>query len=336
MKAAKYEAKEKLSIVDIPKPIPKDDEVLVKVKYTGICGSDLESYKTGLYPFPVVMGHEIIGFVEEIGENVKKWKKGDRVTYNGGISCGKCISCQRGHYNICYDEFQELGIYNDGGFAEHVAIPEKCLLTVPESIPDKYGTIFEQLATSIQAIRTSGFKMGDSAVLIGLGTMGQFILQGLKLAGVKTLIVIDKNPHRLEVAKRFNPDVAMKQILIPKIKKVTQRYGADYVFECTGSPAVINSSSSIIRKGGSLIQVGVSDIPFKFSYLPFIRSQILIQGIYAWHPGDFEYAIDLIARKIIDPEPIVTNIIPLDDIVEKGFKEAIKPDTKEIKILVEP
>lgn len=336
MKAAKYEGKEKLSIVDIPKPTPKDDEVLVKVKYTGICGSDLESYKTGLYPVPVVMGHEIVGVIEEIGESVKKWKIGDRITYNGATSCGKCPSCERGEYNICYDEFRELGIFKDGGFAEYVAIPTECLVVVPDSIPDKHGTIFEQLATSIQAIRTSGFEMGDTAVVIGLGTMGQFILQGLKLAGVKTLMVIDRNPNRLEVAKKFSPDVALKKILIPKIKGATKRYGADYVFECTGSPAVINSSASLIRKGGSLIQVGVSDVPFVFSYLPFIKNQNRIQGIYAWHQRDFEFAIDLIARKIIDPEPIVTNIIPLDDIVEKGFKEAIKPDTKEIKILVEP
>ena len=290
MKAAKYEGKGKLSIVNIPKPVPKDDEVLVKVKYTGICGSDLESYKTGLYPFPVVMGHEIIGVIEEIGESVKKWRIGDRVTYNGGTSCGECPSCQKGHYNICYDEFQELGIYHDGGFAEHVVIPGKCLVTVPDSIPDKHGTIFEQLATSLQAIRTSGVNMGDSAVVTGLGTMGQFVLQGLKLAGVKTLIVVDRNPYRLEIAKRFNPDIAMKQILIPKIKRVTKRYGADYVFECTGSPDVINSSASIIRKGGSLIQVGVSDVPFTFSYLPFIMNQNRIQGIYAWHQRDFEFS----------------------------------------------
>ena len=282
------------------------------------------------------MGHEILGTIEKVGENVKKWKIGDRITYNMSISCEKCLSCQRGDFHICYDEFRELGIYKDGGFAEYVAIHANNLVVVPDSIPDKYGTIFEQLATSIQAIRTSGFNIGDSAVVTGLGTMGQFVLQGLKLAGVKTLIAIDRNPYRLEVAKKFNPDIAMKQILIPKIKRVTKRYGADYVFECTGSPAVINSSASVIRKGGSLIQVGVADIPFNFSYLPFIRSQILIQGIYAWQSGDFELAIDLIARKMIDPEPIVTSIIPLDDIVEKGFKEAIKPDTKEIKILVEP
>jgi (R,R)-butanediol dehydrogenase/meso-butanediol dehydrogenase/diacetyl reductase len=282
------------------------------------------------------MGHEIIGVVEEIGENVKKWKVGDRVTYNGSISCGQCPSCKRGDVNVCYDEFRELGIYKDGGFAEFVAIPTVNLLKVPDSVPDKHSTIFEQLATSIQAIRTSGFEMGDTAVVIGLGTMGQFIVQALKLAGVKTLIVIDKNLNRLEVAKKFNPDVALKKILIPKIKGATKRYGADFVFECTGSPAVINASSSLIRKGGSLIQVGISDVPFEFNYLPFIWNQNRIQGIYAWHERDFEFAIDLIARKAVDPEPIVTSIISIDDIVEKGFIEAIKPDTKEIKILVDP
>ena len=336
MKAAKYEGKEKLSIVDIPKPTPQEDEVLVKVIYTGICGSDLESYKTGLYPVPVVMGHEILGSIVEVGDKIKNWKIGDRITYNMSISCGKCLSCQRGDVHICYDEFRELGIYKDGGFAEFVAINEKNLVAVPDSIPDKHGTIFEQLATCIQSVRTSGITKEDSAVVIGLGTIGQFIMQYLKYLGIKNLIVIDRNPNRLEIAKKFNPDIALTKISLPKIKGATKRFGADFVFECTGNPAVINTSSSILRKGGSLIQVGISDVPFNFNFLPFIKNQNIIQGIYAWTPKDFELAIDLVARKIIDPEPIVTNIIPLDDIVEKGFHEAIKPDTKEIKILVNP
>jgi (R,R)-butanediol dehydrogenase/meso-butanediol dehydrogenase/diacetyl reductase len=336
MKAALYEGKKKIRIVDIPKPTPQKGEVLVKIKYTGICGSDLESYKTGLYPPPVVMGHEIMGFIEELGAEVNKWKEGDRVAIDEVIPCGKCYSCQRGYTNICYEDYESIGIYQNGGFAEYISVPAHSLVKIPDTIPDKFCTIFDQIATGIFALRECNFLIGDTAVIIGLGTIGLFLLQSLKRAGARTIIAIEKNPYRLGVAKKFGPDVTINKIFLPKIRKATNRFGADFVFECTGAPAVINTASDMVCKGGTIVQIGICDEPFEFNYLPLIWNNNRIQGIMAYLREDFEFAINLVDNKFIDPEPIVTKIIPLDDIVEEGFEEAINPETNEIKILVEP
>ena len=336
MKAALYEGKETIRIVDIPKPVPKAGEVLVKIKYAGICGSDLEGYKTGLYPVPVVMGHEACGVIEELGPDVKKWKVGNRVSINPIMPCGKCYWCLKGYTNICESEFEGFGIYKNGGFTEYATVPASSLITLPDTIPNKHGTVFDQIATGLLAVREGPFITGESAVVLGLGTIGQFLMQILKISGARKLIVIEKNKHRLEVAKKFNPDIALNKTILGKVKGATERRGADFVFECTGRPAAINATSSLVRKGGTVVQVGVSDTPFEISYLPFIMNHNKIQCVFTYHQKDFEYAVELVAKKLIDPEPIVTKIISLDDIVEEGFQEAINPDTKEIKIIVEP
>jgi (R,R)-butanediol dehydrogenase/meso-butanediol dehydrogenase/diacetyl reductase len=336
IKAALYEGKRKISIVDIPKPVPKTGEVLVKIKYTGICGSELEAYKTGLYPLPVVMGHEASGVIEELGPEVKKLKPGSRVSIDSIMPCGKCYGCLRGYTNICKDEVNAFGIFKNGGFAEYVSVPASSLVTIPDSIPDKFGTVFDQIGTGLFAIREANFTVGQTAVIVGLGTLGQFQLQLLKLSGASKVIVIEKNKHRLDVAKKFNPDLALNKISLTRVKGATKRIGADFVFECTGVPDVINFTSSLVRRGGTIVQIGLCEKQFEIKFLPFVMNHNRIQGIIGFLRQDFEYALELVAKKLIDPEPIVTKIISLDDIVEEGFERALDPETQDIKFIVEP
>jgi 2-desacetyl-2-hydroxyethyl bacteriochlorophyllide A dehydrogenase len=337
IKAAKYEGKEALNIIDIPKPVPQKDEVLVKVKYAGICGSDLEIYKTGLLPAKVVLGHEIMGYIAEVGSDVEKWKKNDRVTIFPIISCNHCHFCRMGQSNLCIYE-DSIGLGQNGGFAEFVLAHQDQLYKIPDQIPDKHGTVFDQIATLPLALRESNFLPGSHTAILGLGTMGQFLLQYLKVAGARTISAVDKNPHRLNVAKKFNPDLALSKIAFAKIKRFPKRDfgGVDFVFECTGNPTVVNAALNIVKKGGTVAQIGIWDKPIEINLLKYVMSQIRVQGIWSYTRTDFEYAIDLVAKKLIDPEPIVTKIIPLDKIVEEGFKEGIDPETKDIKILVEP
>ncbi len=337
MKAAKYEGKGKISIIDIPKPIPQKDEVLVQVKYTGICGSDLEIYKTGLLPAKVVLGHEIMGYIAEIGPDVKEWKNGDRVTIFPIISCDHCHFCRKSQSNLCIYE-DSIGLGQDGGYAEYVLAKQDQLYRIPEGIPDKHGTVFDQIATTSLALRESNYIPGSHTAILGLGTMGQFFLQYLKVVGAKTITVVEINPYRLNVAKKFNPDLALNKLALAKIKRIPKRDfgGVDFVFECTGHQTVVDAALSIVKKGGTVVQIGIWDKPIEINLFKYVWHQIRIQGIWSYTRKDFEYAIDLVAKKLIDPEPIVTKIIPLDDIVEEGFESAIDPETKDIKILVEP
>ncbi|MFX1407579.1 MAG: zinc-binding dehydrogenase [Promethearchaeota archaeon] len=337
MQAAKYEGKGIISIIDIPKPTPQKGEILVKVKYSGICGSDLEAYKTGLYPMKVVLGHEITGSIAELGPEVKNWEVNDRVTIFPGICCGKCHFCQTGHDNLCIYE-DSIGIGQNGGHAEYVLVKEENLVPLPETIPDKYGTIFDQIATSPLALREANFIPGSYCVILGMGTMGQFLLQYLSIAGARAVAVVEKNPYRLEIAKKFKPDLALNKLALAKIKRFPKRNygGVDYVFECSGVPLLVNAAIDVVRKGGTVVQVGIWDRAVEINLLKYVMNQIRIQGAWSYTKKDFEYAVELVAKDLIDPEPIVTKIIPLDDIVEEGFECAMDPETKEIKILVEP
>ncbi|TFG07036.1 MAG: hypothetical protein EU539_06070 [Promethearchaeota archaeon] len=338
MKAALYRGKKSISIIDIPKPIPGKGEVLVKIKYAGICGSDLEFYKTGLWPTECVLGHEITGSVAEVGKEIKKWKIGDRVTIDVTLNCGECYFCKRGFENLCERSYEGIGVGRNGGFAEYMLVKEHNLIKLPDTIPDKHGTIFDQIGTPLQALSISNFIAGDSAVVLGLGTLGQFTLQCLKIAGASSIVVVEKNPYRLEVAKNFGPDLALDKLSLPRIKRANKKgvSGADYVFECSGNPRLVNTAIDVVRKGGTIIQIGLWDKPVEINLLKYVMNQIRIQGVLGTRRKDFEFAIDLVARKMIDPDPIITKIISLDDIVDEGFECGIDPDTKNIKILVEP
>ncbi|MFX0072627.1 MAG: zinc-binding dehydrogenase [Candidatus Hermodarchaeota archaeon] len=338
MKAALYEGKKKIRIVDLPKPKPKKGEALVKVKYAGICGSDLEFYKTGLWPMSCVLGHEICGTIEELGEGIKKWKIGDRVFIDVSLSCGYCFYCQRGYNNLCENSLESIGVGRNGGFAEYMLVEERNLMVLPDAIPYKQGTIFDQIGTPLQVLRETSFVAGNSAVILGLGTLGQFTLQCLKLAGANSIVVVERNPYRLEVAKKFNPDLALNKLTLPRIKRANKKgvSGADFVFECSGNPTLVNAALDLVRKGGTIVQIGLWDKPVEINLLKYVMNQNRIQGVIGALRQDLEFAIDLVARKLVDPDPIITKIIPLDEIVEEGFECGIDSDTKEIKILVEP
>ncbi|MBD3256656.1 MAG: alcohol dehydrogenase catalytic domain-containing protein [Candidatus Lokiarchaeota archaeon] len=337
MKAAQYQGKKTIEIIDIPKPTPQRGEVLVEVIYAGICGSDLEAYKTGLYPSRIALGHEIVGRIADIGPKVKRWKIGDRITIFPSIHCGKCYYCRKELHNLCIYE-DAIGIGQNGGFAEYVLVKEFNLVKLPNSIPDKHGTVFDQIGTPLLALREGGFIAGSSAVILGLGTLGQFMLQCLKFAGARTIAVVERNSHRLEVAKKFEPDVALNKLKLAKIKRSNKKGtpGADFVFECSGVPVLVNAAIDLVRKGGRILQIGLWDKPLEINLLKYVMNQIRIQGVYGYLRSDFEYAVELVAEKVIDPEPIVTKIISIDDIVDEGFEQAIAPDTSDIKILVKP
>ncbi len=335
MKTALYEGKRKIKIVEKPDPIPEKNEVVIKVKHTGICGSDLEFYKTGLWPEKGILGHEIMGIIKELGSEVKKWKSGDRVTIDPALPCGRCYYCKKGGTNLCSGT-EAIGLGRDGGFAEYIKVPERCIIKLPDAIPDKHGTVFDQIGTGLMALKKINFKIGDTAVVLGMGTIGLFLLQLLKISGASRIVVIEKNINRLEVAKRFNPDLALTKVNHPKIKRIVGRIGATHVFECSGSPQLVNAALDITCKDGNVIQIGLWDKPIEISITKYVMNQIRIQGIIGCSREDFEFAIELVAKKMIDPEPIITKIIPLDRIVEEGFESAISPNTSDIKILVAP
>jgi (R,R)-butanediol dehydrogenase/meso-butanediol dehydrogenase/diacetyl reductase len=336
MKAAFLKGTKKMIIKDVEDPKPKTDQVVVKVKYCGICGSDLHAYETGGYAG--IMGHEFSGEIESIGESVKGWEVGDRVTANPNAGCGSCYYCRRGETNQCM-KYTVIGIANaPGAFAERVAVRADLLRKLPESISFEAGALIEPLAPLVRATKYA-VRFGDTVLVMGAGPIGLFALQCSRIAGALATYVSEVSKVRAAAARKlgaddvFNPtEVRVEQ----KMNELTKGLGTDVVLECAGRPETIQGAQRIVKKGGKVMIIGesIADIPTNYTTL-FVR-ELDIKGIYDGSLEDFDHAAQLIARGRVEVALMVTDKIGLSEIVEKGFEELLKPEKNHIKILVDP
>jgi (R,R)-butanediol dehydrogenase/meso-butanediol dehydrogenase/diacetyl reductase len=347
MKVAVFKEPNVLTIEERDKPQAGPGQALVKVAYCGICGSDVHAWKTGLlYPLDTVMGHEFTGTIEELGPGVPGFSIGDKVVVVPGFPCGACYHCIRGNYNLCPTSLTQQGLGLSpgmpGAFAEYVLIPLAGLmmLPLPENVSLKTGTLVEPLATPLRAVRQSRFKVGHRTVVIGAGPIGLGVIQFLKLGGAGRITVVEKSEARGEIALRLgadewlNPDVEGDG-LMDKILGLHDNVGADEVFECAGVPEAFNLAIEVAKSGGQVMLVSVSEQPTTIVPLFVAVREIEIRGILAYALDDFLYSIEVLSKGLIDDDAMISDIIPLDDILEKGFNRLVS-SPKEVKILVQP
>jgi (R,R)-butanediol dehydrogenase/meso-butanediol dehydrogenase/diacetyl reductase len=334
LKVAYLKGPKKLVVQDVSEPTPKPGQVIVKVKYCGICGSDLHAYETCMYSG--IIGHEFSGDIESIGESVKGWKVGDRVTANPNIGCGTCYYCKRGETNLCM-KLLTIGETAPGAFAERVPVRADLLRRL-NTMSYEEGALIEPLSTLVRANKYS-VKSGDTVLVMGAGTIGLFALQCAKRYGAKRVCVTEVSKLRAQVAKKLGAD----QVFNPeevnvgqKMNELSNGIGPDVVLECIGKPETIRGAETIVRKGGIAMIIGVSTVDVPTNYLGMLIHETAVKGIYAYSIQDFEEAAQLIERKQVNTSPIVTDRIGLSEIVERGFEELLKPEKNHIKILVDP
>lgn len=336
MKAAFLKGPKKLIVQDTADPKPKPDQVVVKVKCCGICGSDLHAYEFG-FASGYIMGHEFSGDIESVGESVKDWKIGDRVTVNPNIACGTCYYCRRGETNLC-TKLVIMGFQSHGAFAERVAVHANRLVKLPSNVSYEEGANVEPLATPLRAVKYA-LRRGDTALVIGAGPIGLFALQISKRMGAKRIYVTETSPRRTEAARKLGADDVFNPVevkVVPKMIELTQGLGPDVVFECVGRPETVQNALSIVRKAGKAMIVGqcIALVPTDYNNV-FLR-ETEIKGIYAYSLDDFAEALSLVEKRDIDVSSMITDRIALSEIVEKGFGELLKPEKNHIKILVDP
>src|SRR5690606_3787627 len=265
MKALVLESYNNLNYKEVENPLPGDREVLVKVMSVGICGSDVHGMdgSTGRRIPPVIMGHEASGVIEKIGSTVKKWKPGDRVTFDSTIYKEDDWYTKNGMYNLS-DHRMVLGVScnefkRNGAFAEYVVIPEHILYKIPENVSFTQAAMTEPAAVALHAIKLSKIEAESIALVMGAGMVGMFVIQLLKIKGIKNIIAIDKEEDRLEKAKNSGADYIFKPD-DPNLNKVigplTNNRGVDIVFEVVGLEETINQSINLLRKGGALTIIG--------------------------------------------------------------------------------
>jgi len=341
MKAQVVEAPNKMVYKEIPVPAIGDDEVLIKVKYCGICGSDWSIY-TGKYAadkLPMITGHEFWGVIEETGGKVVGLKAGDRVAVDLCITCGTCYFCRRNDGLLC-QTFTQLGIHTDGGFAEYVKAPGKNCYLIPDEIDDYTATFIEPLTTAIEASKRMGCELGSSVVVIGCG-LGILHSAMAKLRGATPVIVIDSNADRLEIAKKmgvvdFCIDTNKTPDIVAEVKKLTGGIGADYVIEAVGNPRTYELAFAMLRRGGKIEAFGICAEGDAAALPPFefVLGEKKVSGSCAGIGNDWGIAINLLKYKRIDPSPMRSLIVPLSEL-ESALKE-IQTNNKLIKVFVSP
>lgn len=344
MRAQVVTAPNSMELKEVPVPKLNADEVLIKVKYCGICGSDWSIY-TGKYlpeKLPMVSGHEFFGTVAEIGEDVPaNIQLGQRVAADIVINCGTCYFCRRGDGLLC-ENFEQIGIgttETSGGFSEYVKVPWKNVYQVPDEVDDYRASFVEPLTACLQASRRMDCTIASSVVIIGAG-LG--ILHGAlaKLRGASPVIVIDGNKDRLAMAKEMCADYVIDINETPdsvaEVMKITGGVGADYVLEAVGHPKTYEQAFQMVRRGGKVEAFGICKDTDVMELKPyeFVLHEKKASGSCAGIGNDWGDAITLLKYKRVDPMPLISMIVPLEEL-EDALKE-IQANKQLVKVLVSP
>ena len=259
MKAAVVCANEDVRYMDYEEPVPGSKEVKIKVKASGICGSDIPRVlHGGVHFYPIVLGHEFAGEVVEIGEGVTKVKVGDRVSGAPLIPCLKCGDCQKGNYSLC-KQYSFIGSRQQGSNADYVVIPEANAVVFDSKIPYEEGALFEPSTVALHGLFLNGYRGGSDVAIIGAGTIGIFAMQWAKILGSRRVAVFDISDERLDMASRLGADVVYntsKENFLEEVKAYTDNAGFGYVYEVAGIPATIKLAFELVGNKGDVCLIG--------------------------------------------------------------------------------
>ena len=314
MKALVLEEYNKLVYKDVPAPEFKNNEVLVRVKACGICGSDVHGMdgSSGRRIPPIIMGHEASGIIENVGEDVRHWEPGDRVTFDSTIYPLNDWFTLKGMYNLSENR-KVLGVSpgeyrQNGAFAEYVAIPEHILYRLPEEVDFVQAAMVEPIAVACHAIELTKLSVQDSVVVVGAGMIGLFLIQVLLNSEVGQVIAVDIDDQKLDLAGQFGANLCLNpndQKVQEEIYKVTENRGADVVFEAVGNTESLNLSISSVRKGGAVTLIGNLAAEVQFPLQSVVTRQIRVQGSCAI-AGEYPMVLKMMQKGLIDVGPMLS------------------------------
>ena len=344
MRVATFRDLKKIEVHEKPKPTASDGDVVVKVEYCGICGSDVHGYLNGvMVPPGTVMGHECSGVVAEVGKDVRDFRPGDRVVAKPIAQCGECAPCKRGAYSLCVSAFDRaIGITttNDGAFAEYVKIehPREMLFRLPDNVSFEQGALVEPLSTSLHAVRLSRVRPGDSVVVIGAGMIGLGTIQFLKLAGAGRIIALEISEAKAGLALKAGADIVLDPLkegegLQAHILDLTDGVGAEVVYECSGVPFGFQNAMYFAKSGGQVMIVGIVDKEVAFTPFRMVLTEIEMKAVLGYY-DEFDYVIRFLSQGRLNTDILISGIVPLSD-VEKGFDRLLS-SRDDVKILVRP
>ncbi|NHJ23736.1 MAG: hypothetical protein EAX89_04130 [Candidatus Lokiarchaeota archaeon] len=337
MKAAVFEGKETITIKDgFEKPKIASDEVLIKVKKVGICGTDVGSYESGGPYFPnKIIGHEFSGDIVEVGESVKKIKIGMRVTVNPQIPCFECYYCLHNLENMCKIKNFAYGTTENGAMREFINVKAERVHLLPDNVTYDEGASVEPLSVAIYAVEQSGFHLGQNAVVIGAGPIGLFVIQVLRAAGANQILVLEPVETKQKIALHLGADKAFLPKEWNKIVRYLDKLGPDHIYDCVGLSETFSTSLQMVKMGGKITLIGLHSSKFEINNIfAMALNNISVRGIYGYNQDIFTTAINLFAQKKIKVDPLITNRIKLENVPDM-FKILGHPPHNELKVFVE-
>lgn len=333
----------KFAVEDFPVPTLQPDEVLVRVRACGICGSDVHGMdgSSGRRIPPIVMGHEAAGVIAEIGRTVTGWNKGDRVTFDSTVSCGECWYCRRGEINLCENR-RVLGVScgeyrRHGAFAEYIAVPARILYRLPDNLSFEQAAMVEAVSVAVHAAGRTPLVLNSSVAVVGTGMIGLLIVQVLRVKGCGKIIAIDVDKEKLKLACKFGATHAIEANepdLQGKIRALTAQRGADAAFEAVGLATTIKTAIESVRKGGSITLVGNLKPQVELPLQSVVTRELTLIGTCA-SAGEYPACLDLIASGKINVTDFITATPPLEE-GAKWFERLYAGEKGLMKVLLKP
>lgn len=351
MKVINFYGKHDARLEDKPIPHAGANQLVVKINYVGICGTDVEFFQSGAVPpfvqLPMVLGHENVGTVVEVGEDVTEFQVGDKILCGPPSHCAEdCPSCQKGKTNICINGFpRTAGIGGpDGGYAEYMLVRDvkhTMLVKVPEGVDLKDAVLFDVICVSLHGVRNSAFKFGDNVVVSGTGPIGLAAIQCLKAAGANKIIALGTTSSKEPIIKAYGADYFINSRECPDLageicKILGSPVGADVVYECAGNNASLNNCVyQCVKPGGQVSIIGTIQEPMT-GLVPgqFSIHEPNFQFSFTYTQEDVQIYLDMVASGKMHFPGMVTDIISLDNAVEQGLDR--KDRKGMLKILIDP
>lgn len=302
MRALVYEGPRQMNIREVELPVPGEDEILIKVAYSGICGSELSGFlgHNSLRQPGIIFGHEFSGTIVGTGKSSAGLSVGQRVTANPLITCGHCRQCKRGQQQLCLNR-KLLSASLPGSNADYVKVPASFVYPLPDRVSLEQGAMVEPIACAVRAVELASLSPSDSVLIMGMGPIGQLIMQVVKLHGVQNIIAVDMNNDRLKMveqlgAKTINPQEADT---IVKVREFTEGYGVDVAIDAVGAGITRNTCIQCASVGGTVIFTGLHEANSTLPINDMIRTETRTIGAFAYSTTNFETALRWIVEERI-------------------------------------
>jgi (R,R)-butanediol dehydrogenase/meso-butanediol dehydrogenase/diacetyl reductase len=339
MKAAVYKGKQRLVVEEVPTPSPGPGQVLVKVRYCAVCGSDVHRFQHDMLKPGAILGHEYSGVITAVGEGVEEWKVGDRVVGGGGTPPPDAPSrlSDSPRYTARTVGFSPISFW--GGYAEYVLLDAWRPLPMPDTVTDETAALTEPCAIAVHGVRLSKLKVGDKAAIIGAGPIGLLTLQTVKAAGAREVYVSEPSPARREAAKQLGADHVLDPInedIVAKLVEQTDGLGPDVVFECAGARNTLQQSLEMVRRSGQVLVVSLAWEDDPVLTVEWVGREVEMKTAYGSEPRDWQISLDLMEQGKVQAGPMVPadSYVPLDEIQE-AFESLLQPDAA-VQLLIVP